>query len=102
MKLMQNGTFRKFFAAFVLITIFSIIVIKSRLSPQTTSTDAELIMPTGVLAPQTIKIEDSPLKDSIIATGDFLVRQQLPNGEISYQVDILTEARDYSPSYIRL
>jgi hypothetical protein len=55
-----------------------------------------------VLAPQTISIPDSPLRDSVIAAGDFLVRQQLPNGELSYQVEIFTDARGYSPSYIRL
>ena len=57
---------------------------------------------TPALVPETIPIEDSPLKDSIIAAGDYLVRQQLPNGELSYQVDFMTGERSYSPSYIRL
>ena len=57
---------------------------------------------TPALIPETISIEDSPLKDSIIAAGDYLVRQQLPNGELSYQVDFMTGERSYSPSYIRL
>jgi hypothetical protein len=57
---------------------------------------------TPALVPNIIPIEDSPLKDSIIAAGDYLVRQQLPNGELSYQVDFMTDERSYSPSYIRL
>jgi len=52
--------------------------------------------------PDTIQIEDSPLKDAIIASGDYLVRQQIANGELSYQVNILTGDRGYSPSHIRL
>jgi hypothetical protein len=54
------------------------------------------------LVPEIIPIEDNPLKDSIIAAGDYLVRQQLPNGELSYQVDFMTGERSYSPSHIRL
>ena len=38
--------------------------------------------------PETIPIADDPLKDSILAAGDYLVRQQLTNGELSYQVDM--------------
>jgi hypothetical protein len=57
---------------------------------------------TAALIPKTIPIEDSPLKNSIIAAGDYLVRQQLPNGELSYQVDFMTDERAYAPSYIRL
>jgi len=52
--------------------------------------------------PELIPIENSPLKDSVIAAGDYLIRQQLPNGELSYQVDFMTGERSYSPSYIRL
>ena len=57
---------------------------------------------TPALIPQTIPIENSPLKDSVIAAGDYLVRQQLVNGELSYQVDFMTGERAYTPSYIRL
>jgi hypothetical protein len=52
--------------------------------------------------PETISIAESPLKDSIIAAGDYLVRQQLPNGELSYQVDFISGERTYSPSHVRL
>jgi hypothetical protein len=52
--------------------------------------------------PETIPVADGPLKDSIIAAGDYLVRQQLPNGELSYQVDFMTGERAYSPSHVRL
>lgn len=57
---------------------------------------------TPALIPKAIPIEDSPLKDSIVAAGDYLVRQQLPNGELSYQVDFMTDERSYTPSFIRL
>lgn len=57
---------------------------------------------TPALIPETIAIEDSPLKDSIITAADYLVRQQLVNGELSYQVDFMTGERSYTPSYVRL
>lgn len=57
---------------------------------------------TPALVPETILIGDGPLKDAVIASGDYLVRQQLANGELSYQVDLLTGQRSYTPSYIRL
>ncbi len=52
--------------------------------------------------PKTFPIPNGDLKDSVIATGDYLVRQQLPNGELSYQVDFMTGERAYSPSHVRL
>lgn len=72
--------------------------------PMTTSPASLPATPTFTPAriPETISIEDSPLKDSIIAAGDYLVRQQLVNGELSYQVDFMTGERSYTPSYIRL
>ena len=57
---------------------------------------------TPARTPEVIPVADGPLKDSILAAGDYLVRQQLPNGELSYQVDIFTGERSYSPSHIRL
>jgi hypothetical protein len=55
-----------------------------------------------IRTPEIISIEDSPLKEAIIASGDYLVRQQLPNGELAYQVNILNNDRAYLPSYVRL
>ncbi len=52
--------------------------------------------------PKTIPIADNVLKGAVISAGDYLVRQQLPNGELSYQVDIMSGERSYSPSYLRL
>ncbi len=57
---------------------------------------------TPARTPKNIPIVDSPLKDNIIAAGEYLVRQQLPNGELSYQVDFLTSERAYSPVHVRL
>src|SRR5688572_8212487 len=102
MRLIKNKPFTIFLAAAALIAIVLAVVTTNRPPSQTTLTDADLITPTLSRAPQTIEIPNSPLKISVIAAGDFLARQQLPNGEISYQVDVLTEAREYSPSYIRL
>ncbi len=64
------------------------------ISPTTTQTPAR--------KPVTIPIADGDLKDAVLAAGDYLVREQLPNGELSYQVDFLTGERSYTPSYLRL
>ena len=52
--------------------------------------------------PENIPIADDPLKESILAAGDYLVRQQLTNGELSYQVDFISGERSFSPSHVRL
>ncbi|MBI5825265.1 MAG: hypothetical protein HZB18_14640 [Chloroflexi bacterium] len=75
--------------------------------PEVVSTPVESnLLPTPTftpaLVPETIPIDDGPLKDSIIAAGDYLVRQQLANGELSYQVNFLNGERAYTPSDIRL
>jgi len=65
---------------------------------------AETLSP-PVLSPTQILITpfpDGDLKDSVIAAGDYLLRQQLPNGELSYQVDFISGERAYSPSHVRL
>jgi hypothetical protein len=71
--------------------------------PASNSEGASLT-PTSVSAriPQTNSVVDSPLKTSVIAAGDYLVRQQLPNGELSYQVNFKNGERTYSPSHVRL
>ncbi|NWF64998.1 MAG: hypothetical protein HXY38_11905 [Chloroflexi bacterium] len=53
-------------------------------------------------APKTLPLGSSPLKHNIISAGDYLVRQQLANGELAYQVNVLTDERASTPSYIRL
>lgn len=57
---------------------------------------------TPARTPEVIPIEDSPLKEAVIASADYLVRQQLANGELSYQVNFLNNQRSYVPSDIRL
>ncbi len=42
------------------------------------------------------------LTASIAAAGDYLIRNQLSNGELPYKVDITDGNRRYSPSHIRL
>ena len=71
------------------------IVVTAAASPVST-------LPPPTRNPETIPIADGALKDSIIAAGDYLVRQQLPNGELSYQVDFMSGERTYSPSHVRL
>ncbi len=69
-------------------------------------TPTNVVIPTQTFTPahipETIPIEDGPLKESVIAAGDYLARQQLANGELSYQVNFLSGERAYSPSTIRL
>lgn len=61
-------------------------------------------IPTAISAraPQVLPLANSPLKASITSAGNYLVRQQLTNGELAYQVNILTNDRSSTPSYIRL
>jgi len=56
----------------------------------------------SVHAPELLIISEDPLKKNIITAGDYLVRQQLANGELAYQVNILNNDRSSTPSYIRL
>ena len=58
--------------------------------------------PFPIRTPEIISIEDSPLKESIIEAGDYLIRQQLTNGELTYQVNFLNNDRAYASSDIRL
>lgn len=57
---------------------------------------------TPARTPDPLPVADDPFKKSIIAAGEYLVRQQLANGELSYQVDFLSGKRAYAPSNIRL
>lgn len=60
--------------------------------------------PTAVSAnaPEVLPLANSALRSSIISAGDYLVRQQLANGELAYQVNLITSDRSSMPSYIRL
>lgn len=85
------------------------IVVFLRTNTQVTdapATPAAVVSPaptwTPAKIPVVIPIAESPLKDALISAGDYLVRQQLPNGELSYQVDFMTSERSFSPSYLRL
>lgn len=68
------------------------------------ATQEVFVVPTVVSAhaPTILPLANSPLKSSITAAGDYLVRQQLANGELAYQVNLLTHDRSSTPSYIRL
>jgi hypothetical protein len=65
-----------------------------------TSTPVATTFP--IRTPEIISIKNSPLKKSIIEAGDYLMRQQLANGELAYQVNIINDDRAYAPSDIRL
>lgn len=53
-------------------------------------------------APGVPPLANDPLKKNILAAGDYLVNQQLANGELPYQVNILAGDRSSTPSNIRL
>lgn len=96
---------KKYVLAFVI--LIALAGLFFAVNPQTQKkqiTVSTLPVPTRAPArtPQTIPVADGALKDSIIAAGDYLVRQQLSNGELSYQVDFMSGERTYSPSHIRL
>ena len=55
-----------------------------------------------VHAPDVIPVKSSSLRMPILEAGDYLVRQQLANGELPYQVNFLNDDRSSTPSYIRL
>ncbi len=52
--------------------------------------------------PNTLPLGDSPLKRNIVIAGDYLIRQQLVNGELAYQVNVMTGDRSSTPSNLRL
>lgn len=62
------------------------------------------LVPTAgsIHAPDFIPVANSSLRKPIIEAGDYLVRQQLANGELPYQVNFLNDDRSSTPSYIRL
>jgi hypothetical protein len=99
---------RKFvFAAILLIALAGVAFFLTRgknIPAEIIPTQSIEIIPTQAPArtPELIPIEDSPLKEAVIAAGDYLVRQQLTNGELSYQVNILNNDRSSTPSDIRL
>lgn len=76
----------------------------SGFQPPAESTAAPSPIPTTVSAhaPQILPLANDPLKKNILAAGDYLVSQQLANGELPYQVNILAHDRSSTPSYIRL
>ncbi len=89
----------------VVTLIVVMILISSSSRDQSTSTEVPEAIPSAesvVTAAPPLSIPNGPLKQSIIAAGEYMVRQQLANGELSYQVDFQSGAREYSPSSIRL
>lgn len=73
-------------------------------APQVGATQAASAVPTilSANAPQSLSLKSDPLTNSILKAGDYLARQQLANGELAYQVNILTNDRSSTPSNIRL
>lgn len=103
------GKFNK--SLFLAATILGVVIISSCAGETTatapvvaaieTSTPTE-IPTTPVATPAVFAVHDGQLKDTIIAAGDFMLRQQLSNGELSYQVNVLTGERNDAPSLARL
>lgn len=76
---------------------------------KSTANSEKIPVPTTVIptinpahAPNVIPIMSSGLRTPIVEAGDYLVRQQLANGELPYQVNFLNNDRSSTPSYIRL
>lgn len=97
--------FRKFLLAFFIFAIGIVACTNQNNTPTSvevrfTATPVPTSFP--IRTPDIISIEDGSLKDVIIASGDYLVRQQLPNGELAYQVNFINNDRAYAPSDIRL
>lgn len=71
---------------------------------QTSLVSTVTSIPTAVSAhaPTVLPLANSPLKKSITSAGDYLLRQQLPNGELAYQVNLFTNDRSSTPSNLRL
>lgn len=94
----------KLIVAVVTLTIVSF-TINFFVKPSTTPIEETVATPTVepvVEKPQSPSLPNSPLKQSVVAAGEYMIRQQLTNGELSYQVDFQSGAREYSPSAIRL
>lgn len=72
--------------------------------PITHSAESGSVIPTSIPAsqPETLPLGDSPLKRNIVIAGDYLIRQQLANGELAYQVNAMNGDRSSTPSNIRL
>ena len=93
---------------FIFVFLFAVIIfsVKRSTSPEVSLLPTAVIniapSVTPTLTPENIFFEDNPLKDSIISAGDYLMRQQLANGELSYQVNIMTGERSYTPAHTRL
>ena len=65
-------------------------------------TSAPIPTATSMHQPEVLPLKENTLKRNILSAGDYLVRQQLANGELAYQVNFLTDDRSSTPSYIRL
>jgi hypothetical protein len=70
--------------------------------PQPSTPTVQIPTVISLHTPELPPLGKSPLKKNILAAGDYLVRQQLANGELAYQVNFLTNDRSSTPSYIRL
>lgn len=100
---MQSKQAKLIVAAVTLIVLAILISLFAK--NQSMVSDVPAVVPSAesIGVPQiSYPIPDSPLKQSVIAAGDYMVRQQLANGELSYQVDFQSNAREYYPSNIRL
>lgn len=105
----MSATIKKYLLAFAIVIILTgvLFFFQKQDSPANIPvTPTAVLTPISTLTParipKNIPITNDPLKANIIAAGDYLVRQQIANGELSYQVDFLTNERAYSPLHVRL
>lgn len=96
---------RKFALAFLIFAIGIAACTNQNNSPtqvEVSFTFTPVPTPFAIRTPEVVSIEDGPLKESILEAGDYLIRQQLPNGELAYQVNFTNNDRAYASSEIRL
>jgi len=94
-----------FIIGFIFVLAVGLFFVVNKKSPEVSIVPLDVSLTstlTPARIPKTFPVADGALKNSIIAAGDYLVRQQLPNGELSYQVDFMSGERTYSPSHVRL
>ncbi len=83
----------------MVVIIGAVFVFQWQRRPAASSTVGQGMQP--VRQPDVLVLAQSPLRESIIAAGDYLIRQQLPNGDLTYQVDVVTGNRNVLPVSVR-
>lgn len=93
---------KKFLFVFLIFVICACANQNTTQTVEVTFTSTPVATAFPIRTPEIISIAESELKDSILHAGDYLIRQQLPNGELAYQVNFINNDRAYASSDMRL